>query len=340
MPPAVPPSGWYPRPPAAPAQGPPAGWYPDPWGQAWLRWWDGTAWTGYVAHPPPPPSWSNPGGPGGWPAPPAAPAPWAGASADPWSHTRPAVGRGDATHGPESSGASFSLEAGPQLRAGGIAALGFLIGFAFSFVIGVAWVIAGGSSDSVVLVALGEIGLWAGLAGSAVVASRVKGTGSLVEDYGLRGRPVDLAVGLAGGVGAHLVTGLVVAVLVYLFGHRLSGSNVTELTNQHGAGALVVSAVILCLGAPLVEELYFRGLVQGTLMARYGGSRAVLMQAGLFACAHLTPTLGWVNVTVFLAIFLFGIMQGLLRWRLRRLGPTIATHAVFNAITFIAVAAT
>jgi membrane protease YdiL (CAAX protease family) len=28
---------------------PPPGWYPDPWGLTPARWWDGTAWTGYVA---------------------------------------------------------------------------------------------------------------------------------------------------------------------------------------------------------------------------------------------------------------------------------------------------
>ncbi|MDQ6797059.1 MAG: DUF4328 domain-containing protein [Actinomycetota bacterium] len=31
--------------------GAPAGWYPDPWQPSQRRWWDGTAWTGYVAPP-------------------------------------------------------------------------------------------------------------------------------------------------------------------------------------------------------------------------------------------------------------------------------------------------
>ena len=44
-----------------PAQGPPpasqvpAGWFPDPWGQAPLRWWDGSIWTGHVSEMQPPP---------------------------------------------------------------------------------------------------------------------------------------------------------------------------------------------------------------------------------------------------------------------------------------------
>jgi hypothetical protein len=32
-----------------PHQGPAAGWYADPSGQARLRWWDGSTWTGNVA---------------------------------------------------------------------------------------------------------------------------------------------------------------------------------------------------------------------------------------------------------------------------------------------------
>jgi uncharacterized protein len=33
-----------------PGENVPPGWYPDPWRQAALRWWDGTAWTGEVQH--------------------------------------------------------------------------------------------------------------------------------------------------------------------------------------------------------------------------------------------------------------------------------------------------
>lgn len=33
----------------APASVAPAGWHPDPWGQAPLRWWDGSQWTGHTS---------------------------------------------------------------------------------------------------------------------------------------------------------------------------------------------------------------------------------------------------------------------------------------------------
>ena len=67
---------------------PPADWYPDPAGSGWLRFWDGTAWTGHCAAPPPvhgypaAPYGLPPQGPWGKP-------PWKGAELG-----RPATGSG------------------------------------------------------------------------------------------------------------------------------------------------------------------------------------------------------------------------------------------------------
>ena len=54
------------------------------------------------------------------------------------------------------------------------------------------------SSDlSIAAMALGQLGLWVGLAGSAVCTSRVHGSGRLSVDFGLFMRPLHLARGEA-----------------------------------------------------------------------------------------------------------------------------------------------
>jgi len=47
--PAIPPPASRSPVPPAQSEGPPAGWYPDPQGEARLRYWDGTGWTGQTS---------------------------------------------------------------------------------------------------------------------------------------------------------------------------------------------------------------------------------------------------------------------------------------------------
>ncbi len=276
------------------------GWYPDPWGMSRWRWWDGWRWTGYV-------------GGQGWGAP-----------------TAPTL--------PRPRGAGQGGEGEPALRAGWIAALGVVVGLLLDVVVGVVWVMLGGDitdTSSPVLILFSEIGLWIGLAGSCVVASRSKGTGSLAKDFGFRTAGwVDLPIGLATGV-VGLVLSVVLGGILHSFDSRLVGSNSAELTAHHEIFALVVSAVVVCVGAPLFEELFFRGLVQGTLVSRIG-TWAIPGQAVLFALAHYQPGEGVGNIGIFVVIFSLGCVLGYVRHRTRRLVPGMVAHSTFNLISFIA----
>ncbi len=97
------------------------------------------------------------------------------------------------------------------------------------------------------------------------------------------------------------------------------------------------------LGAPLQEEIIFRGLIQGGVTRTAPGdvsvgririSHATLIVATLFATIHL-------EVAVFTAVaaFVLGIIAGELRKRSGSLIPAVIVHVLFNAGSFLWIAA-
>jgi uncharacterized protein len=81
--------------------------------------------------------------------------------------------------------------------------------------------------------------------------------------------------------------------------------------------------------APVVEELFYRGLLLRSLDKR--GIQpwlSVVLSALLFAGMHF-------EALQFAGLFLFGIVLALLVHRTGRLGPAIWAHAAFNAVTVL-----
>jgi hypothetical protein len=105
-----------------------------------------------------------------------------------------------------------------------------------------------------------------------------------------------------------------------------------------GIGGLVVLGVLVCFGSPLVEELYFRGLVLraaagrlAPLGARLGPVASVVLVGALFGLVHFEPL-------QLLALVGFGMVLCVLAWRTGRLGAGIVAHMTFNTLAFVSVA--
>lgn len=180
-------------------------------------------------------------------------------------------------------------------------------------------------------VALLQVPLWAGWIGAVVIAGR-KG-GGVVEDFGLRVRPVDVPVGVALGV----LLQLVALPLVYLPVLRLLDRTDEDLSRparelaRRAEGPLgwILLLLIVGVGAPVVEELFYRGLLQRALLKRgLPPWLTVVSTSALFAAMHLEPL-------QFLGLFLFGLVAGALAVRTGRLGPSIAAHVGFNVTTVV-----
>ena len=208
------------------------------------------------------------------------------------------------------------------------AAIGYVVGFLVAAMAESAWAGAHGNrTDSLGAVVAGTVGLWVGLAGAPMWASRLSGSGSLVEDFGLRFRPFDPVVGAVAGVGSQYVLDYVVYLPVQSNRRLIHevGQPAQHITGlAHGAGVALLVAVVV-VGAPVVEELFFRGLLLRALAGRIGRPGAVGVSAVLFGLVHFEP----LQLPV---LVLFGVVLGLLAVRTGRLGPSICAHAAFNAV--------
>ena len=183
---------------------------------------------------------------------------------------------------------------------------------------------------------LGEAGLWAAFIGTALLVSKRYGTGSLKRDYGLAVKPVDLLFGVVAAGAALLLTAVVVAAFQ---GTKFSGTNDQILTQQKGHGVgLVLVSLLVAVGAPFFEELFFRGFLRNALQERYGAHGAVWMQAGLFAMLHFGEASKLAgNVSVVLAMFGVGLVLGYTARLTGRLGAGMTAHCLFNLLAVASV---
>jgi uncharacterized protein len=201
---------------------------------------------------------------------------------------------------------------------------------------GIAYVIDPNSDPLLVL--FGEIGLWTALAGTCLLASRHYGTGSLRDDFGLRIRAKDLAI----GAGGFLLCFVVAAVVGSIFSHTpFHGSNTGIIRNQKGndVGLAVVTG-IAAIGAPIFEELFFRGFLRLSLQSRLGPIGAVWAQAVCFGLVHFQANQGLGSISVIGGTMAIGVVLGYLAHSTGRLGAGMVAHGVFNlAVTLIIVLA-
>jgi uncharacterized protein len=218
----------------------------------------------------------------------------------------------------------------------GDAAAGFFVGLVLSSAVAAAFLPdAPGETDiSLTGQALSQIGLWTGLVGAAVLASRRKGTGRLAADFGLRARPVDVPVGMvAGALGQLVLVPLVAFLLRPLLGEPEVSGPVQDLVDSATGSAVIGLFVFVVLGAAVVEELFFRGLVMGALRRRMGAVAAVVITGVVFGIAHPQDLPADALALVMISLAALGMMWGALVVRTGRLGPAIVAHATFNAWT-------
>ena len=192
-------------------------------------------------------------------------------------------------------------------------------------------------TDVAVFLGIATFGQSLAMGSWPVIVARWKGNG-VVEDFGLRFRPIDLAWGLgiglvllliAGGLGIALTEGLGV-------GEEESTNTqiISDAADTSSMWVLVIAAVVV---APVVEELFFRGLCLRAIENRFGTTVGVIGSTLLFTVPHFTnPSLAGTAV-LFTVIGVVGLGLGVLTVKTGRLGAAIIAHAGFNAVGVLGV---
>lgn len=190
-----------------------------------------------------------------------------------------------------------------------------------------------GADLPIALQALLQVPLWLGFLGGPLYAAWRKGT-SLKVDFGFTARWSDVPIGLAIGVAVQaLFVPAFYWVLFKILGQEYDVSaQARELTDKATSPAGVVLLLLLVgVGAPVFEELFFRGLSQRAIAKRFGPIAGIVLAAFFFAFAHAQSL-------QFPALFMFGLLLGTIAYRTGRLGMAIFAHMGFNltaAVTLV-----
>jgi membrane protease YdiL (CAAX protease family) len=193
-----------------------------------------------------------------------------------------------------------------------------------------AWVVVGGL-----------VGLWIGFVGAVVLASRRRGTGDVMADMGLSFRRWDPVYGVVAG----LVGQFGLVTLLYLpwehFNPKLSqelAQPAKHLTGGFPGVDLAVIGVLTVLVVPVVEELFFRGLVLKGFLRLFGGAGRILGPVLAVTTTGIVFGLAHGELLELLGLAAFGIVLSVMAYKFKRLGPSIFAHATFNLAAILDIA--
>ncbi len=179
-------------------------------------------------------------------------------------------------------------------------------------------------------VALLQVPLWMGLLGMPLLSTWRRGNGP-VRDLGLRSTLRDAPIGLAIGVLCQFVLVPLVTLPVFLLtdvDQDELEAPARELTDKATGLGVLVLVLVVVVGAPIAEEVFYRGLLQRTMARRLPTWPTLIITALLFGASHF-------QALQFPALAAFGLVLGVIAHRTGRLGMNIWAHVGFNATTVV-----
>lgn len=171
--------------------------------------------------------------------------------------------------------------------------------------------------------------LWIPFVIAILVVSTRWGSGRLTNDFRLRFRAIDL-VGVPIGIASQvLLLPLLYLPLRSIWPDTFSSEDVEQrardLWDRANGGWVIALVIVVVIGAPLIEEIVYRGLILQALQGRINDVLALLVSSLWFAAIHLQP----VELP---GLFAFALVLGACFLVTGRLGCPIIAHAAFNAV--------
>jgi len=139
----------------------------------------------------------------------------------------------------------------------------------------------------------------------------------------------DWATALKWGGGAYAAFWAVALILALLFGNPRDQTLVSDLKAEDSTLILIGWGILICVLAPVVEEIFFRGFMFGVFVRRMGVIWAALLDGVVFGLGHAPAA-----PIQLIALGAFGVGLCLLFWRTQSIIPGMALHALNNSITF------
>lgn len=168
------------------------------------------------------------------------------------------------------------------------------------------------------------------------IVSKWKGRG-MALDWGWAFRPIDLLIGPAAALVAVVLAVTIGAVIAELVGIEEQVSNTGFLDDAEGTLAYWILIFGVAVGAPVSEELLFRGLILRALEKRAGAVVAVIGSTIAFTLPHYISASPSELAVLLGTIGSVGLVLGIVAVRTRRLAPVIIAHVLFNGLTVVSI---
>ena len=170
---------------------------------------------------------------------------------------------------------------------------------------------------------------WCGFMGVVYWSSHYKGDGNwraLLKWHFQPRRDIPIAIAFTlVAFAAEIAIGIVLEAL----GVDSSDLGNTDVLNWTDGFWLILLALGIAIGSPIVEELFFRGLFLSVAVRNWGRIIGVIVVSVCFGLMHIQDSLAASLYTMTLTALL-GMVLAIMVLRTGRIGTSISTHMLFN----------